>query len=80
MNNAATFTGFEERVRHRAYALWESEGRPFGRDADHWRASEDAARAEMSVAAPLKKAAKPKAPRKHASRRPAPVLEMSASL
>ena len=28
-------TGFEDIVRHRAYALWESEGRPFGRDAEH---------------------------------------------
>ncbi len=30
------FEGFEEVVRARAYALWESEGRPNGRDAEHW--------------------------------------------
>lgn len=26
----------EERIRQRAYAIWEREGRPDGRDADHW--------------------------------------------
>lgn len=26
----------EERIRRRAYAIWEQEGRPDGRDADHW--------------------------------------------
>ncbi|MCW2246848.1 hypothetical protein M2352_002439 [Azospirillum fermentarium] len=26
----------EERIRRRAYAIWEREGRPDGRDADHW--------------------------------------------
>ena len=31
----------EERIRTRAYHLWESEGQPHGRDADYWeRASE----------------------------------------
>jgi Protein of unknown function (DUF2934) len=25
-----------ERVRRRAYELWESEGRPAGRERDHW--------------------------------------------
>jgi hypothetical protein len=25
-----------ERVRRRAYEIWEREGRPEGRDADHW--------------------------------------------
>jgi hypothetical protein len=25
-----------ERVRRRAYELWESEGRPAGREHDHW--------------------------------------------
>jgi hypothetical protein len=28
------------RVEERAYALWESEGRPHGRDLDHWRQAE----------------------------------------
>lgn len=26
----------EERIRERAYLLWEEEGRPFGRAVDHW--------------------------------------------
>jgi len=26
----------ERRIRERAYQLWESEGRPHGRDADYW--------------------------------------------
>ena len=31
----------EERIRKRAYHLWEAEGQPHGRDADYWeRASE----------------------------------------
>jgi hypothetical protein len=30
----------EERVRERAYGLWEAEGRPDGRGHDHWREAE----------------------------------------
>ncbi len=30
----------DERLRARAYALWEQEGRPHGREADHWAAAE----------------------------------------
>ncbi len=26
----------EQAVRERAYAIWEEEGRPHGRDLDHW--------------------------------------------
>jgi hypothetical protein len=26
----------EERIRQRAHALWEQEGRPHGRDREHW--------------------------------------------
>jgi len=26
----------EEKIRRRAYAIWESEGRPEGREWDHW--------------------------------------------
>lgn len=29
-----------KQVAERAYALWESEGRPHGRDLDHWRQAE----------------------------------------
>jgi hypothetical protein len=34
-----------ERVRRRAYEIWEAEGRPEGKEFDHW------ARAELDVAA-----------------------------
>jgi hypothetical protein len=30
----------ENRVRERAHRIWEDEGRPEGRDADHWRRAE----------------------------------------
>lgn len=30
----------QERIRRRAHELWESEGRPHGRDADHWTQAE----------------------------------------
>ncbi len=64
MNEATHTANFEELVRARAYELWESEGRPLGRDAEHWLASEQATRAELALAAPAK-APKPKAaPRK----------------
>ncbi|MEW5728926.1 MAG: DUF2934 domain-containing protein [Pseudomonadota bacterium] len=26
-----------ERIRHRAHQIWEEEGRPEGRDQEHWR-------------------------------------------
>ena len=30
----------EQRIRERAYEIWESEGKPHGRDDDHWRRAE----------------------------------------
>lgn len=30
----------EERVMHRAYEIWEREGRPQGRQEEHWRRAE----------------------------------------
>lgn len=29
----------EDRIRERAYQIWETEGRPSGRAEDHWRAA-----------------------------------------
>jgi hypothetical protein len=29
-------TAIEDRIRKRAYELWEAEGRPEGREVDHW--------------------------------------------
>jgi Protein of unknown function (DUF2934) len=39
-NAAGEADGHERRVRERAYAIWEREGRPHGRDRDHWFAAE----------------------------------------
>lgn len=36
----------EERIRARAYQLWEAEGGPHGRDEEHWRRAEDEIDAE----------------------------------
>jgi hypothetical protein len=45
--------GLDERIRRRAYEIWEAEGRPAGRDEEHWhRAAEEVraeARAETAV-------------------------------
>ncbi len=30
----------QERIRQRAHEIWESEGRPEGRDSDHWNQAE----------------------------------------
>jgi len=80
MYDPISLPGFQELVRNRAYALWESEGRPLGRDAEHWRMSEDAMRAEIAAAAaPRTVAAKAKTPaRKRAPTRQAAVA-MSAA-
>ncbi|TMD94022.1 MAG: DUF2934 domain-containing protein [Chloroflexi bacterium] len=29
-------TAIEERIRTRAYEIWEAEGRPLGREVEHW--------------------------------------------
>ena len=54
-------TGFDEIVRTRAYALWESEGRPLGRDAEHWRMSEEEARRQLERMATARAPSQPKA-------------------
>lgn len=46
----------EQWVQQRAYAIWEAEGRPDGRDREHWEQAErerptDEASVEASVAA-----------------------------
>ena len=35
-----TDTGIVEAIRRRAYELWEAEGRPEGRERDHWLQAE----------------------------------------
>ena len=59
----------EALIRERAYIIWEKNGRPFGRDKDHWfqAAKEVAATAPTNGASRLSQAAKPavkKAPAK----------------
>ncbi|UFN47299.1 DUF2934 domain-containing protein [Roseomonas sp. OT10] len=74
----------QDRIRERAYAIWEREGRPHGRDADHW----DRARQEIEggaepgpapVAAPAAEAKPAKPRRKAAIRVEAPVAESLAA-
>ena len=50
MNETVNIVDFEQHVRERAYALWESEGRTHGRDVEHWHISEEALRAELAPA------------------------------
>lgn len=38
----------EQRISLRAYAFWEAEGRPEGRDVEHWLKAEEALRAEAA--------------------------------
>jgi hypothetical protein len=55
-----------ERIRARAHEIWEREGRPDGRDADHWRQASDEVDAEGADAVAANQAANaatdPKAP------------------
>lgn len=44
----------EEQVRARAKAIWEREGRPEGRELDHWHQAEQEVAAEITVAAALR--------------------------
>lgn len=41
----------EERIRARAYALWVEEGRPHGRDREHWERAERELQAEHATPA-----------------------------
>lgn len=60
----------EQTIRDVAYAIWEAEGKPQGRDAQHWRMAEErvAASADKNAGvkakAPTQRAAKPAAPAK----------------
>ncbi|MCQ4158913.1 DUF2934 domain-containing protein [Roseomonas sp. GC11] len=56
----------EDRIRQRAYALWEAEGRPEGQEEAHWH------RARAEIAAAGAREAPEPAPRKAAPRKAAP--------
>lgn len=58
----------EQEIRKRAYAIWESEGRPAGSHEAHWhRAAEELAPAAQDDIAVPAKAKKSPAPRKKMS-------------
>ncbi len=40
----------EARIRQRAYEIWQSEGRPEGRDVEHWQRAEAEIMAEAGAA------------------------------
>lgn len=40
----------EDRIRARAHELWEADGRPEGRDLDHWRQAVEEVAAEKPAA------------------------------
>ena len=44
-------TAIEERIRTRAYELWEAEGRPEGREVDHWLQAAQGLAAERETSA-----------------------------
>jgi len=54
---AAGPVDLHERIRRRAYELWESEGRPTDRDREHWEQAEreltDAAQGSTGPSAPF---------------------------
>lgn len=41
-----------DRIRQRAYELWEREGRPHGRDSEHWKMAENELGAAPAAASP----------------------------
>ena len=63
MNTVFETPAFDEIVRIHAYGLWESEGRPHGRDVEHWLRSQEEIRrfAETKMAEePVTAAKKPR--------------------
>ena len=61
-----TSTDIYERIRQRAYSLWERDGRPHGRQIDHWLQAER----ELAEPARRPKAAKAATPTKTDRRAP----------
>jgi hypothetical protein len=51
-----------ELVRQRAFQIWETEGRPEGRDVEHWLRAEAEVRHAADVASPDQPATPAKAP------------------
>lgn len=53
-------TTAEQSISDKAYEFWEAEGRPQGRDVDHWLRAEEALKSEVAPAKKVR-AARPKA-------------------
>lgn len=66
----------EQAVRDAAYAIWEAEGRPSGRDAEHWKQAEEKVAAghpkDADKGGKGKAAAKATTPAKAAAKSPRP--------
>lgn len=62
-------TDLTERIRQRAYMIWESEDRPHGCDSAHWLRAEADIREGLKVSGPAEKPQKPtrKPPHKSAA-------------
>jgi hypothetical protein len=73
MSDTRDVAEFERRVRERAYALWESEGRPHGKDFEHWRRSVEELLAELPPAAAEEPVAEPEPAAAESKVEPAPV-------
>jgi hypothetical protein len=68
----------DEWIKKRAYALWEEEGHPMGRDSIHWeqaRAEHDALKGASK--SPNGKEVKPRAKRAAAAKTAAPATEVT---
>lgn len=50
----------EQIIRDTAYAIWQAEGQPEGRDAEHWRQAEERVAASINEAPKATKPAKGK--------------------
>lgn len=63
----------EQRIRERAYYIWEASGRPTGRDTEFWhRACELVAASENGTKPAPRRRAKPAAPRRASRSRQSP--------
>lgn len=62
----------EKLVRDTAYAIWEAEGRPEGRDSEHWQLAEErVARGDAPQVQPKTPTAPKGRPKKDATDKPA---------
>lgn len=60
----------QERIRQRAHEIWEREGRPEGRDSDHWSQAEQELRTETGGEQPADPGDEPKPARTAAAAKP----------